>query len=48
MIVVPSLDRSSTQHVLPPYAAVRFPGVGIDPRVPQKRTYITMPFPNFY
>jgi hypothetical protein len=27
-----------TQDVLPPYRAVRGPGVGIDPRVPQNRT----------
>jgi hypothetical protein len=30
--------RSSTQGVLPPYLTVLGPGLGIDPRVPQKHT----------
>src|SRR5438128_1025149 len=38
--VVPSLVRSSTQQVLPPNTAVPGPGVGIEPRVPQKRRCI--------
>src|ERR1043165_4967253 len=33
----PSDPRTSTQGVLPPYRAVKGPGLGIEPRVPQKR-----------
>src|SRR5690349_25122739 len=36
MMSQPSPVRSSTQGVLPPYRTVEGPGVGIDPRVPQK------------
>jgi hypothetical protein len=32
------LVRSSTHGVLPPYRTVRAPGLGMEPRVPQKRT----------
>src|SRR5262245_32085985 len=32
--------RTSKHVVLPPYFSVRRPGVGIEPRVPQKRTVI--------
>src|SRR2546425_2917796 len=35
--VVPLFVRTSTQEVLPPKNAVFGPGVGIEPRVPQKR-----------
>src|SRR5262245_64925775 len=37
---VPLPERSSRQEVLPPYRTVDGPGVGIDPRVPQKRMRI--------
>src|SRR5207248_5426996 len=43
-IMVPSLVRISTHEVLPPYIAVRCPGVGIEPRVPQKRRCIIVLF----
>ncbi len=33
-----SAVRNSRHGVLPPYRTVELPGVGIDPRVPQKRT----------
>src|SRR5438477_4163813 len=36
----PVLSRTSTQAVLPPYRTVSGPGVGIEPRVPQKRIFI--------
>src|SRR5689334_12196978 len=36
MISHPSSVRSSTQGVLPPYRTVLGPGLGMDPRVPQK------------
>ena len=36
MMSQPSPVRSSTQGVLPPYRTVEGPGVGIEPRVPQK------------
>src|SRR5207249_8542794 len=38
--VVPSFVHNSTQEVLPPKIAVFGPGVGIEPRVPQKRRRI--------
>src|SRR5437867_8796353 len=38
--VVPLFVRTSTQEVLPPKSAVFGPGVGIEPRVPQKRRCI--------
>src|SRR5438128_2197342 len=37
-MIVPSSVRTSTHAVFPPYLAVRSPGTGMDPRVPQKRT----------
>jgi len=40
---VPSVVRISTHEVFPPYFAVRRPGVGIEPRVPQNRTCINSP-----
>src|SRR5207247_9873277 len=39
-IVVPLFVRTSTQEVLPPKTAVFGPGVGIEPRVPQKHRCI--------
>src|SRR3954469_12789553 len=36
MMSQPSPVRSSTQGVFPPYRTVEGPGVGMDPRVPQK------------
>ena len=36
MISQPSSVRSSTQGVLPPYRTVSGPGLGMEPRVPQK------------
>ena len=33
-----SPQRSSTQEVLPPKARVRGPGLGMEPRTPQKVT----------
>src|SRR5438445_5372635 len=37
----PVLSRTSTQAVLPPYRTVSGPGVGLEPRVPQKRIFIS-------
>src|SRR5215217_357958 len=37
---VPASARTSTQEVLPPNRAVRGPGVGTEPRVPQNRIFI--------
>jgi hypothetical protein len=37
----PSEGRISTQEVLPPYLVVWGPGAGMDPRVPQNRTFTT-------
>jgi hypothetical protein len=38
-----SAVRTSTHDVLPPKRKVYRPGVGREPRVPQKRTYIDAP-----
>ena len=35
----PALVTSSTQDVLPPYRLVPGPGVAIEPRVPQNRSF---------
>jgi hypothetical protein len=37
----PSRVRTSTQEQLPPYRIVLGPGEGIEPRVPQKRIFIS-------
>src|SRR3982751_1899205 len=39
----PALVVSSTHEVLPPKWIVPGPGVAIDPRVPQKRTFMSLP-----
>src|SRR5262245_43822526 len=41
---VPSSGRTSTHEVLPPNNAVLSPGVGTEPRVPQKRTRTNPPY----
>jgi len=39
-----SVSRTSTQGVLPPYRTVVRPGVGIEPRVPQNRSFMAVVF----
>ena len=43
-ISVPRDERTSMHDVLPPYLAVVGPGLAMEPRVPQKRTFMKARF----